>query len=308
VLLVGVVFIDLTSAHRPYQFLLDPKLVYQNPRIIPAPDTEPYRLFYVFRPSDLHPNVYAFTKRPFYETVAAVYETLIPNTGIFHGFDYMQELDALGTKPYHLFLKVAQKLPAERLYLLLGRLNVKYLNSFRALPEGAVTLVRHLPEYPSWLYRINRVIPRTYIVSKVIVEGDPLKTLDRLSSAEFDPFTEVVLEQALPLSANKDFNSQAQLLRYTNHHVTIQASLNRPGILVLADSFYPGWRAYVEGKESEILRANLFFRGILLPPGNHRVVFRYEPNSFRYGLIVTATTLLSLLIFFVKDRLAGRKR
>ncbi len=306
VLLVGVVFIDLTSAHRPYQFLLEPKLVYQNPRIIPAPDPEPYRLFYVFRPSDLHPNAYAFTKRPFHETVSSVYATLIPNTGVFYGFDYMQELDALGTKPYHLFLKVAQKLPAERLYLLLGTLNVKYVNSFRALPEGAVTPIGSFPEYPAWLYRINRVIPRTYIVSKVIVEEDPLKTLDRLSSAEFDPLTEVVLEQALPVSANKDFDSQAKLLRYTNHHVTIQASLNRPGILVLADSFYPGWRAYVDGKEGKILRANLFFRGVLLPPGNHRVVFRYEPASFRYGLIITVATFLLLLIF-IRDRLARRK-
>jgi len=260
------------------------------------------------RPFDLHPNAYAFTKRPFHETVSSVYATLIPNTGVFHGFDYMQELDALGTKPYHLFLKVAQKLPAERLYLLLGSLNVKYVNSFRALLGGAATPIGSFPEYPAWLYRINRVIPRTHVVSRMIVEEDPLRALDRLSSAEFDPLTEVVLEQALPLSANKDFNSQAKLLRYTNHHVTIQASsLNGPGILVLADTFYPGWRAYVDGKEGKILRANLFFRGVLLAPGNHRVVFRYEPASFRYGLIVTLASLLSLLIFFVKGRLAGRR-
>ena len=110
VLIVALVFFDLASAHRAYQFSLDPQLVHRKPRVIDAPDQEPYRLFYNHSLSYLHPSYYTFSSRPFFETVAAVHATLIPNTGVFHGFDYMQELDALGRKPYGLFLKVAQEL------------------------------------------------------------------------------------------------------------------------------------------------------------------------------------------------------
>jgi len=295
-LLVGIVFIDVTSAHRPYGFLLDPKLVYQNPRIISAPDPEPYRIFYILRLANLHPNAYAFTKRPFNEIVSSVYATLIPNTGVFYGFDYMQEMDPLGRKPYNLFLEVARQLPPERLYRLLGALNVRYVNSFQPLPKGAITPVGHFPEYPSWLYRIDHVIPRSYIVPRVIAEKEPSKILHRLASAEFDPLQKVILEEPQPMAAQKKFAAQARITRYTNQNVVIQTALNGSGILVLADSYYPGWRVYVDGKEQEIRRANLFFRGVPLSAGKHVVEFRYEPRSFTVGL---SLSLLSLAVVTV---------
>jgi hypothetical protein len=298
-LLVGLVFIDVTSAHRPYRFLLDPKLVYQNPRIISAPDPEPYRIFYILRLANLHPNAYAFTKRPFNEIVSSVYATLIPNTGVFYGFDYMQEMDPLGRKPYNLFLEVARQLPPERLYRLLGALNVRYVNSFQPLPKGAITLVGRFPEYPSWLYVIDHVIPRTYIVPRVMVEKDSSKILDRLSSAEFDPLQEVILEQPQPMAAQKKFAAQARIIRYTNQNAVIQTALNGSGILVLADSYYPGWRVYVDGKEQEIRRANLFFRGVPLSAGEHVVEFRYEPRSFVLGLFLSVIFLTAVILWSV---------
>ncbi|MBI4489665.1 MAG: YfhO family protein [Deltaproteobacteria bacterium] len=100
---------------------------------------------------------------------------------------------------------------------------------------------------------------------------------------------------------------EAKILSYPNTRMSLDVSLNESGVLVLADSFYPGWKVYVDGVEGKIMRANYFFRGVLLSPGSHQVIFRYEPLSFRYGLIVTLVTLLSLLIFFVKGRLAGRR-
>ncbi len=59
-----------------------------------------------------------------------------------------------------------------------------------------------------------------------------------------------------------------------NQHITILAYLNSPGILVLANSFYPCWRVYVNGNESKIVRATFFFRGIPLPPGEYVIMFR----------------------------------
>jgi uncharacterized membrane protein YfhO len=66
--------------------------------------------------------------------------------------------------------------------------------------------------------------------------------------------------------------------------------------LVLADSHYPGWKAFVDGKQEVIRRANLFFRAVPLPAGNHTVEFRYEPRSFTIGLVISVVTLVALAL------------
>ncbi len=294
VLIVGLVFMDLTSAHQPYQFLVDPDFVDKKPKILSSPDAKSYRLFSNL--PHLHPSVYTLKVRPFSEVVGSVWSTLVPNTGIFHAIDYMQEIDALGRKPYDLFLQVAKDLPPEKFYPFLGAFNVKYINSFTPLPDGEITLVRHFPEYPLWLYEIREPLPRTYIASRIKHEKDPVNTLNQLASREFNPFEEAVLDRPLSLPSNKNFQADARIVRYENQTVIVQASLNSPGVLVLADSYYPGWKAYVDGREEEILRANLFFRAVPLPEGEHMVEFRYEPLSFKIGLIISFITLSGLVV------------
>jgi uncharacterized membrane protein YfhO len=114
------------------------------------------------------------------------------------------------------------------------------------------------------------------------------------------------LDEALPIASKTDFQAKANISRYSNRAVDIEAHLNGPGILVLADSFYPGWRAYVDGKEERIMRANLFFRAVSLPAGKHRVEFRYKPMSFTIGLVVSIVTLCGVagwsLILFIRNR------
>jgi len=296
--MVGLVFIDLVSAHKPYQYLTNPAFVYESPKVIRSPEPEPNRLFYYPGLAYLHPNYYSILRQPsFPELHSIVFSNLVPNTGVFHGFDYMQELDALRRWPYLAFLTAANKMPWDQLYRLLGALNVKYIVSFRELSGGGITLVHHFPEHPSWLYRLDRFVPRASVVARATQEKDPVKVLKRLSSEEFDPMREVFLEEPLPLPAQDDFRAQAKILSYTNHKVTIRASLNGPGVLVLADSFYPGWRAYVNGKEEKILRANVFFRAVPLTAGEHLIEFRYEPRSFAIGLAVSLMFLAAIAIW-----------
>jgi hypothetical protein len=306
-LLIGIAFFDLNAANRPYQFLLNPDFVYKNPRVIASLDSEPGRLFYYPAPFNLHPTSYFFLKEPsLIKFEFLKFGNLLPNTGVFYGFDYMQEIDALGRWPYTIFLGAANQLPPDRLYRLLGELNIKYINSFRPLPVGGVTLVRYFPEYLSWLYKVDHVVPRAYIVSTTTQEKNPRKIVDRLASVDFDPFKQVILDEALPIASKTDFQAKANISRYSNRAVDIEAHLNGPGILVLADSFYPGWRAYVDGKEERIMRANLFFRAVSLPAGKHRVEFRYKPMSFTIGLVVSIVTLCGVagwsLILFIRNR------
>jgi uncharacterized membrane protein YfhO len=75
---------------------------------------------------------------------------------------------------------------------------------------------------------------------------------------------------------------------------------------VLADTFYPGWRATVDGRPAEIVRANHAFRSVRLPAGRHEVRFRYESAWFRWGLVLAGLGALALAAAAVA-RLAGRR-
>jgi uncharacterized membrane protein YfhO len=145
-------------------------------------------------------------------------------------------------------------------------------------------------------------------VPKIRFEQDPIKTLTLLSSEEFDPLKEVILETPLSASEDTGFESSLNIIKYTSTYVAVRAALNNSGILVLADSYYPGWKAYVNGKEEIIRRANLFFRAVPLPAGNHTVEFRYEPMSFRIGLTVSVATIVALSLVSIVFALRQRKR
>jgi hypothetical protein len=241
--------------------------------------------------------------------VALSFQNYLPNIGVLNGIDYFQEIDALNRRAYSDFLSVANNLEFDRQVQLLRTFNVRYVASFRKLPEMGIRLVGHFPKYFSWLYRVEGTVPRVYIVNKMSVEKDPQRVLHRLSLAEFDPLREVVLDKDISIRPTGSLEADAKIQRYENSLVTVQTTTNKDGILVLADSFYPGWKAFVDGKEATILRANHFYRAVVISKGEHQVEFRYEPRSFKLGLLISTFTLACLFVvslcLFLRQRKLG---
>jgi hypothetical protein len=75
--------------------------------------------------------------------------------------------------------------------------------------------------------------------------------------------------------------------------VELTATLETPGIVVLADVFYPGWKLTVDGQPATAYRVNRMMRGAALPAGTHKLVYTYDPASFRIGLFITAAGLIA---------------
>jgi hypothetical protein len=82
---------------------------------------------------------------------------------------------------------------------------------------------------------------------------------------------------------------------YADERQTYEVEAISPGLLVVADAWYPGWRATVDGRPAEILRANLLYRAVALERGRHEVTFEYAPRPWRTGLIVSGAAALLLL-------------
>ena len=80
--------------------------------------------------------------------------------------------------------------------------------------------------------------------------------------------------------------------RYTANEIEVRVSLERPGVLVMAEVYYPAWRATVNGASQKIYRANQTMRAVPLGAGNHRIVFRYDSASFNLGSLVSLATIL----------------
>jgi hypothetical protein len=93
----------------------------------------------------------------------------------------------------------------------------------------------------------------------------------------------------------------------SNRVVVHIAEGTRPGVLVLADMWYPGWEATVDGNPAPVLAVDGIFRGVEVGQGAREVVFKYSPASFRIGLVVSLTGLAVLLTLAVvyRRRTAG---
>ena len=296
-LVVSAVFIDLASAHKNLLFPLHPNFAYESDRILQTREVDLNRFFYFPSGRDLHPSSVTIMGRPtLKESIALSFKNVLPNAGVLYGVDYFQEIDALGRQPYTDFLFFANQLNFTSQMKLLRTFNVKHLLAFHPLAEKNITLIRHFPDNFSWLYKIEGTIPRAYVVNKTAVEKNSNQVLRLLSSDAFDPTQEVILDSEIAIPPLHQLRATAKIVRYENERVTIAASADSEAILVLADSHYPGWKAFVDGRQEVIRRANLFFRAVPLPPGNHTVEFRYEPRSFTIGLVISVVTLVALAL------------
>jgi hypothetical protein len=165
------------------------------------------------------------------------------------------------------------------------------------------------------IYRNKRVSPRAFLLSQFHVATDAAGALEFVSKKDFDPSETVILEEkpvwdpeitatTLPAAGT----AEARILRESNNTIEVQARVARPCLLYLSDTYFPGWNAYVDGRKTKIYRANYNFRAVPLPPGEHRVEFRYEPMSFYAGAGITGVTLAILIVLGIKSLVMRRRR
>ena len=94
-----------------------------------------------------------------------------------------------------------------------------------------------------------------------------------------------------------------EIIKYQPERVEIKAMTDQPGYLVIADSWYPGWNAFVDGEPAPIYRADVLFRAVPIEPGTHNVVFEYRPRSFALGVVMSGLSLVIVLgisVFYLR--------
>ncbi len=180
-----------------------------------------------------------------------------------------------------------------------------------------------------YIYKNSVVMPRARVVADAVWMGSGKAALETVLTEDTDLGNVVVLEgtaeqrgggdQGIGASGdqegadagegktrrvkeekpdglgNSPAGSAARIAEDGDQEVVVEVAAAEEGYLVLADTWYPGWKAYIENRSdrtdrtypAEVLRANYNFRAVRVPAGESTVTFRYEPKSFRQGLIIS---------------------
>lgn len=191
----------------------------------------------------------------------------------------------------------------------LGMFNVKYLLTYLSTENPEHELKKEIDlgkEFGTTLkvYENKQNMKRAFFVPEAKVITDEDQILKEMASFEFYPFRTVILEKEPPflpasftgiMDEFKEEN-RIEIIKYEPLDIEIKANLENEGFLVLSDTPYPGWKALVDGQQTEILTANFLQRALALKPGEHQIHFYFDPLSFKIGAIVSGGTLAVLLL------------
>jgi len=92
---------------------------------------------------------------------------------------------------------------------------------------------------------------------------------------------------------------RVEIIEFEPNSIRLRASVNRASFVVLSEVYYPGWEALVDGEPAPLLAGNYVLRAVAVSPGEHEILLRYRPASFRWGLVLTLITLAGVAVVFI---------
>lgn len=157
------------------------------------------------------------------------------------------------------------------------------------------------------IYQNTEALPRAYLSKQPVVATTVEEVQKLISDGDFIKNQKVIVEKEIHTSTS-DKNEEATIVSVKDDEIIASVKSGGENILVLTDSYYPGWQATVDGMKEEIFPVNLNQRGVLLASGDHLVKYTYQPISFAWGKKITIVThLIIFLTVFLRFGLFPRK-
>ncbi len=152
------------------------------------------------------------------------------------------------------------------------------------------------------VYRWNIGLGRAFFIDQALTVPQPSMALEWVRAATFDPTKHVVLVDDAPKRTLPEGKTTVREARYRRVHpqlVEVETENAEDGWVYIAQPFYPGWRATLDGQPAEILRANYAFMAVAVGGGKHTIRLEYDPRSFQVGAWISLlSTALALLLFW----------
>lgn len=144
---------------------------------------------------------------------------------------------------------------------------------------------------------VNRyALPEAWYVSSARRGGSADEAIDLIG--RMDLRSECVVEGTAGGAFDTDSAAWVRQTAYTPNSVSYECASGEDGMIVFSEIYYPaGWHATIDGSEAEIIRANYILRALRVPAGQHKIEFRFTPDSYVKGNVIsTAASVLVVLI------------
>lgn len=150
-------------------------------------------------------------------------------------------------------------------------------------------------------------LPFAWISNNYKVSKDKTDLIYNILSSDSSKM-EIVLEENpnITISNNKIEYSISEV-KINKNNISLMTNLNGNALLFLSQSYYPGWRAYIDGKETKVLRSNYIFQAIPLISGKHAINFHFDPISFKIGRLISVVTFVVLLFVYLRYTVITKK-
>ncbi len=174
----------------------------------------------------------------------------------------------------------------------LNLLNIRFLlTRAAALPSGGDFFLRENLEDGTHIYENRSVLPRFFLVGRVEQARGLQDALHIMHSADFDPAHTAVVEARVPPRLDAQAGGSVRTISYTDRELSLEVEATGDGFLVTSEAYYPGWRAWIDGREADLVLTNAAFRGLPVPAGRHHVRMRFEPRILWYGAAMSLMTI-----------------
>lgn len=157
--------------------------------------------------------------------------------------------------------------------------------------------INKIDAYDDWaIYENTQSSPRAYIATDIIVYKTSLDFADKFFSPKTSSTSAFIPADQKTITS---YGGISHIQTYEPEHIRIQTDSTASGLLVLTDTYYPGWTAKIDGTPTQIIRTNWAMRGIIIPKGIHTILLTYAPKSVLYGILLSITSLGATIIWLL---------
>lgn len=219
-------------------------------------------------------------------------DVFLPNTNIWERIPVVNNYDPFTPGRFAFLFRELETLPAQVKGNLMKLMNVAVIENVSPSTEYGVEF--HPIEGRK----------RVWWFSCIQYASSPENAWDILTDRDFNYQHIAVIEENIALGNGECGSSHgiAQVVSSTISQMIVEVSSDTDGLVMLSDTYYPGWTAEVNGKQAEIKIVDYIFRGVQVPAGDSTITFTYRPIAFYAGLFVTVFTISGLIVWGINQK------
>jgi hypothetical protein len=192
----------------------------------------------------------------------------------------------------------------------LDLMNVRYVLTRAAdIPRfAALTKFKHVASYPdAEVFENTAVLPRFYFVRRARQVVSLAEAHALIEQRKIDLHETAITEQPLDLPPSSDdagAPGEVKVLKYEPSRIELSLQASRASLLVLSETYYPGWKAWIDEQPTAIHLVDIALRGVVVPAGAHQLRMEFHPAILPVSLGISLATAILLVVsaFLYRNR------